>query len=135
MAAAYEQQAAALIEGGVDVLLIETAQDLLQAKVTCLACWRRCAKAGKRLPVTVQVTLQETGTMLLGTEIGAALTALEPFDVDVIGINCATGPKEMNDAVRYLGLNSTKHISVLPNAGLQQYVVLAPTSCLSLPKR
>jgi 5-methyltetrahydrofolate--homocysteine methyltransferase len=66
----------------------------------------------------VQVTLQESGTMLLGTEIGAALTALELFDVDVIGINCATGPKEMNDSVRYLGLNSTKHISVLPNAGL-----------------
>ena len=58
--------------------------------------------------------------MLLGTEIGAALTALEPFDVDVIGLNCATGPKEMNDAVRYLGLNSTKQISVLPNAGLPQ---------------
>ena len=56
--------------------------------------------------------------MLLGTEIGAALTALEPFDVDAIGLNCATGPKEMNDAVRYLGLNSTKHISILPNAGL-----------------
>ena len=60
--------------------------------------------------------------MLLGTEIGAALTALEVFDVDAIGLNCATGPLEMNDAVRYLGLNSTKHISVLPNAGLPQNV-------------
>src|SRR5499427_9483963 len=118
MAAAYEQQAAALIEGGVDVLLIETAQDLLQAKVAAVGVLEAMRQAGKRLPVTVQVTLQETGTMLLGTEIGAALTALEPFDVDVVGINCATGPKEMNDAVRYLGLNSTKHISVLPNAGL-----------------
>src|SRR5215468_6560559 len=118
MASAYEQQAAALIEGGVDVLLIETAQDLLQAKVAAVGVLEAMRKADKRLPVTVQVTLQETGTMLLGTEIGAALTALEPFDVDVVGINCATGPKEMNDAVRYLGLNSTKHISVLPNAGL-----------------
>jgi 5-methyltetrahydrofolate--homocysteine methyltransferase len=118
MAAAYEQQASALIEGGVDLLLIETAQDLLQAKVAVFGVLEAMRKAGKRLPVTVQVTLQESGTMLLGTEIGAALTALEPFDVDVIGINCATGPKEMNDAVRYLGLNSTKHISVLPNAGL-----------------
>jgi 5-methyltetrahydrofolate--homocysteine methyltransferase len=118
MAASYEEQAAALIEGGVDLLLIETAQDLLQAKVAAFAVLEAMRKAGKRLPVTVQVTLQESGTMLLGTEIGAALTALEPFDVDVIGINCATGPKEMNDAVRYLGLNSTKHISVLPNAGL-----------------
>jgi len=118
MAAAYEEQAAALIEGGVDVLLIETAQDLLQAKVATVGVLEAMRKAGKRLPVTVQVTLQETGTMLLGTEIGAALTALEVFDVDVIGVNCATGPKEMNDSVRYLGLNSTKHISVLPNAGL-----------------
>src|SRR5258708_19569132 len=75
-------------------------------------------KAGKRLPVEVQVTLQESGTMLLGTEIGAALTALEPYDIDIIGLNCATGPAEMNDAVRYLGLNSTNHISILPNAGL-----------------
>jgi len=118
MAASYEEQAAALIEGGVDLLLIETSQDLLQAKVAAVGVLEAMRKAGKRLPVTVQVTLQESGTMLLGTEISAALTALEPFDVDVIGINCATGPKEMNDAVRYLGLNSTKHISVLPNAGL-----------------
>jgi 5-methyltetrahydrofolate--homocysteine methyltransferase len=118
MAAAYEEQAAALIEGGVDLLLVETAQDLLQAKIGAYAALEAMRKAGKRLPLTVQVTLQESGTMLLGTEIGAALTALEPFDVDIIGINCATGPKEMNDAVRYLGLNSTKEISVLPNAGL-----------------
>jgi 5-methyltetrahydrofolate--homocysteine methyltransferase len=122
MAAAYEEQALALIEGGVDVLLIETAQDLLQAKVAVVGVFAAMEKAGKRLPITVQVTLQETGTMLLGTEIGAALTALELFDVDVIGMNCATGPKEMNDAVRYLGLNSTKEVSVLPNAGLPQNV-------------
>src|SRR6266849_4491489 len=118
MAEAYEEQAAALIECGVDVLLIETCQDLLQAKVATVGVLEAMRKAGKRLPVTVQVTLQETGTMLLGTEIGAALTALEPFDVDVLGLNCATGPKEMNDAVRYLALNSTKEVSVLPNAGL-----------------
>src|SRR5437868_12072296 len=79
-------------------------------------------KAGKRLPVAVQVTLEAPRTMLLGTEIGAALTALEPFDVDIIGLNCATGPAEMNDAVRYLSVNSTKYISVLPNAGLPQNV-------------
>src|SRR5271166_5269300 len=120
MAAAYEEQAAALIEGGVDVLLIETCQDLLQAKIATIGVLEAMRKAGKRLPVTVQVTLQESGTMLLGTEIGAALTALEPFDVDMLGLNCATGPKEMNDAVRYLALNSTKQISVLPNAGLPQ---------------
>jgi 5-methyltetrahydrofolate--homocysteine methyltransferase len=118
MVAAYEEQAAALIEGGVDVLLIETCQDLLQAKLATIGVLDAMRKAGKRLPVTVQVTLQESGTMLLGTEIGAALTALEPFDVDVIGLNCATGPVEMNDSVRYLALNSTKEVSVLPNAGL-----------------
>jgi 5-methyltetrahydrofolate--homocysteine methyltransferase len=118
MAAAYEEQAAALIEGGVDLLLIETCQDLLQAKIATIGVLEAMRKAGKRLPVAVQVTLQESGTMLLGTEIGAALTALEPFDVDILGLNCATGPKEMNDAVRYLALNSTKEISILPNAGL-----------------
>ncbi len=120
MVASYEEQASALIEGGVDVLLIETAQDLLQAKLATIGVLEAMRKSGKKLPVTVQVTLQESGTMLLGTEIGAALTALEPFDVDAIGLNCATGPKEMNDAVRYLALNSTKQVSVLPNAGLPQ---------------
>jgi 5-methyltetrahydrofolate--homocysteine methyltransferase len=122
MVEAYEEQAAALIEGGVDLLLVETAQDLLQAKIATIGVLEAMRKAGKRLPVQVQVTLQESGTMLLGTEIGAALTALEPFDVDAIGLNCATGPKEMNDAVRYLALNSTKEVSVLPNAGLPQNV-------------
>ena len=120
MVTAYEEQATALIEGGVDVLLIETAQDLLQAKIATIGVLEAMRKAGKRLPLQVQVTLQESGTMLLGTEIGAALTALEPLDLDIIGMNCATGPAEMNDAVRYLGANSTKDISVLPNAGLPQ---------------
>ena len=122
MAAAYEEQALALVEGGVDVLLIETCQDLLQAKAAVVGIFDAMQKAGKRLPVTVQVTLEATGTMLLGTEIGAALTALEPFDIDVLGMNCATGPLEMNDAVRYLSVNSTKNISVLPNAGLPENV-------------
>src|SRR5438067_5725632 len=120
MVAGYFEQASALIEGGVDVLLIETSQDLLQAKAAVVGVFEAMQKAGKRLPVTVQVTLEATGTMLLGTEIGAALTALEPFDVDIIGLNCATGPIEMNDAVRFLGANSSKHVSVLPNAGLPQ---------------
>jgi 5-methyltetrahydrofolate--homocysteine methyltransferase len=120
MVATYVEQAAALIEGGVDVLLVETCQDLLQAKAALVGVFEAMQETGKRPPVTVQVTLEATGTMLLGTEIGAALTALEPFDVDIIGLNCATGPVEMNDAVRYLGINSTKYVSVLPNAGLPQ---------------
>src|SRR5271169_5688258 len=122
MVAGYAEQAGALIEGGVDVLLAETCQDLLQAKAVLVGIFDAMKQTGKRLPVTVQVTLEATGTMLLGTEIGAALTALEPFDVDVIGLNCATGPREMNDAVRYLALNSSKEVSVLPNAGLPQNV-------------
>ena len=131
MVAAYEEQAAALIEGGVDILLVETAQDLLQAKIGVIGVLEALRKSGKRLPVAVQVTLQESGTMLLGTEIGAALTALEPFDVDAIGLNCATGPKEMNDAIRYLALNSTKQVSVLPNAGLPENVGGHPVYKLS----
>src|SRR6266542_3861361 len=120
MLEAYIEQALALIEGGVDVLLVETCQDLLQAKIGAIAALEAMQKARKRLPLQVQVTLQESGTMLLGTEIGAALTALELLDIDILGMNCATGPAEMNDAVRYLGANSTKEISVLPNAGLPQ---------------
>ncbi len=122
MAASYEEQARALIEAGADVLLIETCQDLLQAKAALAGVFDAMKAAGRRLPVTVQVTIESTGTMLLGTEIGAALTALEPYDIDIIGMNCATGPREMNDAVRHLGANSPKHVSVLPNAGLPQNV-------------
>ncbi len=131
MVAAYEEQAAALIEGGVDVLLVETAQDLLQAKIATIGVIEAMRKAGKRLPVTVQVTLQESGVMLLGTEIGAALTALEPLDINIVGLNCATGPREMNDAVRYLALNSSKQVSVLPNAGLPENVGGHPVYRLS----
>ena len=122
MAASYTEQAVALIEGGVDVLLLETCQDILQAKAGLVGIFDALKQTGKNIPVQVQVTLEATGTMLLGTEIGAALTTLEMFDVAAIGLNCATGPKEMNDAVRYLGANSPKHVSVLPNAGLPQNV-------------
>ncbi|MBV9183333.1 MAG: homocysteine S-methyltransferase family protein, partial [Acidobacteria bacterium] len=117
---AYLEQAIALIEAGVDILLVETCQDLLQAKIGAIAALDAMQKNGKRLPLQVQVTLQESGTMLLGTEIGAALTTLELLELDVLGMNCATGPAEMNDAVRYLGANSSREISILPNAGLPQ---------------
>src|SRR4051812_25657678 len=122
MVASYVEQKGALIQAGVDVLLIETSQDLLQTKIAIAAAYDAMKQAGKKLPLQVQVTLEATGTMLLGTEIGAALTSLETYDIDIIGMNCATGPKEMNDAVRYLGHNSTKYLSVLPNAGLPQNV-------------
>jgi len=122
MAATYREQIEALIEGGVDLLLIETCQDLLQAKIALAACEDAMRSAGKRLPVQMQVTLEATGTMLLGSEIGAALAVLECFQPDVIGLNCATGPREMRDAVRFLCANATCPISVLPNAGLPQNV-------------
>jgi 5-methyltetrahydrofolate--homocysteine methyltransferase len=124
MAAAYLEQASALIEGGVDILLIETCQDLLQAKIAMAACQdaikAEVDRGGRRVALQVQVTLEATGTMLLGSEIGAALAVLEAFQPDVIGLNCATGPEEMNDAVRFLCQNSTLPISILPNAGLPQ---------------
>lgn len=101
----YVEQALALIEGGVDLLLVETCQDLLQAKIATIATIDAMCRSGKRLPLQVQVTLQDSGVMLLGTEIGAAVTALELLDLDILGLNCATGPAEMNDAVRYLGAN------------------------------
>src|SRR5438874_993134 len=96
MVASYVEQITALIEAGADIVLIETCQDLLQAKAALAATSDAFKATGKRLPVQMQVTLEATGTMLLGTEIGAALTALEPYDIDIIGLNCATGPKEMN---------------------------------------
>ncbi len=120
MAEMYREQAEALIEGGVDILLIETSQDLLQAKIALAACHDAMRAAGRKLPIQMQVTLEATGTMLLGSEIGAALAVVECFNPDVIGLNCATGPAEMNDAVRFLCQNSVRPISVLPNAGLPQ---------------
>ncbi|MGA2887021.1 MAG: methionine synthase [Terracidiphilus sp.] len=128
MAAAFREQAELLIEGGVDVLLVETCQDILQAKIAVAACQDAIRDAregkipgtGRDVALQVQVTLQESGVMLLGTDIGAALAILEALQPDVIGLNCATGPAEMNDAVRFLCQNSTVPISVLPNAGLPQ---------------
>ena len=120
MAESYREQIEALLEGGVDLLLIETSQDLLQAKITLAACEDAMRKVGRRVPVQMQVTLEATGTMLLGSEIGAALATLECFRPDIVGLNCATGPVEMNDAVRFLCQNALEPISVLPNAGLPQ---------------
>lgn len=122
MAASYREQIEALIEGGVDILLIETSQDLLQAKIALAACHDAMQSTGIKLPIQMQITMEATGTMLLGSEIGAALAVLECFRPDVIGLNCATGPKEMNDAVRFLCQNATMPVSVLPNAGLPQNV-------------
>jgi 5-methyltetrahydrofolate--homocysteine methyltransferase len=119
--ASYALQCGGLIEGGVDAIIIETCQDLLQVKAAIAGAEEAFRAAGRALPLIVQVTIETTGTMLLGTEIAAALTAIEPFRVvDVVGINCATGPVEMAEHVRYLCRSSRKFVSVLPNAGLPE---------------
>jgi 5-methyltetrahydrofolate--homocysteine methyltransferase len=118
----YEVQATGLVEGGVDVLLVETVYDLLQAKAAIAACRRAVAATGRTVPLMVQVTMETTGRMLVGSEIGAALTALEAMRPDVIGLNCATGPSEMTEHLRYLSQHARTFLSCLPNAGLPSVV-------------
>ena len=115
---AYQIQAAGLIDGGADAILIETAQDLLQAKAALIGAKRAVSASGKDIVVVAQMTVETTGTMLLGTEIGAALTALEPLKIDMIGLNCATGPTEMSEHLRTLAKSSPIGLSCMPNAGL-----------------
>ena len=103
LVAMYGEQARGLMDGGADVLLVETCQDILQAKAAVIGCQDAMRVVGRRLPLMVQVTMESTGTMLLGTEIGAALTTLEAYDLDVIGLNCATGPQEMVEHISFLG--------------------------------
>ena len=119
---AYEVQARGLLEGGVDLLLVETVFDVLQAKVALVACRRAMASTGRTVPLQVQVTMELTGRMLPGTEIGAALTTLAALRPDVIGLNCATGPQEMGEHLRHLSQRSPVPISCLPNAGLPSVV-------------
>ncbi|MFY9219621.1 MAG: methionine synthase [Candidatus Nanopelagicales bacterium] len=115
---AYAEQARGLINGGVDALLVETTQDLLQAKAAIIGCQRARTTAGSDALIMVQVTVEMTGTMLLGTEIGAALAALEPLGVDSIGLNCATGPTEMSEHLRTLSRTTALALTCMPNAGL-----------------
>ncbi|HUR73303.1 MAG TPA: methionine synthase [Sporichthya sp.] len=115
---AYQQQTEGMIAGGIDAVLVETSQDLLQTKASILGARRAIAAAGVDLPVFAQVTVETTGTMLLGSEIGAALTALEPLGIELIGLNCATGPAEMSEHLRYLAKHATIGLSCMPNAGL-----------------
>ncbi|MFF9606645.1 methionine synthase [Streptomyces sp. NPDC014684] len=115
---AYQRNAEGLVTGGADALLIETTQDLLQTKAAVLGARRGLDALGLDLPVIVSVTVETTGTMLLGSEIGAALTALEPLGIDMIGLNCATGPAEMSEHLRYLARNARIPLSCMPNAGL-----------------
>ncbi len=122
MKRSYYDQVRGLVDGGVDLLIVETCQDLLQTKSALSAIFDYFEEIKRRIPVIAQVTIEAFGTMLMGTEIGAALTALEPFPIDVIGMNCATGPKQMSENVRYLCQNSTLPVSVIPNAGIPENV-------------
>ncbi len=115
---AYQDATRGLIDGGADAILIETVQDLLQAKSAIIGAKRAMAQSGKTLAILVSVTIETTGTMLLGSEIGAALTAISALGVDGIGLNCATGPTEMSEHLRYLSKYSKLPIVCMPNAGL-----------------
>jgi 5-methyltetrahydrofolate--homocysteine methyltransferase len=118
----YTEQCRGLIDGGVDLLIIETQFDLLGAKAAMIGARRAMAACGRAVPMQVQVTMELTGRMLPGTEIGAALAALDPMGPDVIGINCATGPVEMNEHMRHLSHHARMPISCIPNAGLPSVV-------------
>ncbi|NLX21377.1 MAG: methionine synthase [Phycisphaerae bacterium] len=119
----YAEQIRGLMDGGVDTLLFETCQDILQAKAGINAAEQVFNECGRRVPIMVQITVETTGTMLVGTDIAAALTALDAYpQVHVVGLNCATGPQEMSEHIRYLSQCCTRHISVQPNAGLPQIV-------------
>lgn len=119
---AYEIQAAGLVDGGVDLLIIETQYDLLGVKAAVNGARRAMQTAGIDLPLQVQITMETTGRMLPGTEIGAALTSIDALHPDIVGLNCATGPEEMHGPVRYLSERSRMPIAVIPNAGLPKIV-------------
>ena len=122
LSASYEELAYGLLEGGVDLLLVETMFDLLSGKAAIAACHRAMARHGRIVPIQAQVTIELTGRMLPGTEIGAAITALSPLGVDVLGMNCATGPVEMYEPLRQLCDTAPMPLSCLPNAGLPSVV-------------
>ncbi len=122
LAAAYETQARGLIDGGVDLLIIETMYDLLTLKAAVTGSRRAMQAAERSLPIQAQVTIETTGRMLPGTEIGAALAAIEPLSIDVVGLNCAPGPEEMTEHLRYLARHARAPIAAIPNAGLPEVV-------------
>ena len=115
----FDEQAGALIEGGADLLIIETQQDILETKAAIFGAREAFKRTGKVLPIQASLfLLKESGTMLLGTDVPALLTTLAALDVDVLGLNCSTGPEDMRDAIRYLGENSPLPLHCIPNAGI-----------------
>ncbi|WP_413199982.1 methionine synthase [Nostoc piscinale] len=122
MKASFAEQAEALMDGGVDLLLVETCQDVLQIKAALNGIEEAFAKKGDRIPLMVSVTMESMGTMLVGTEINAVLTILEPYKIDILGLNCATGPDLMKPHIKYLAEHSPFVVSCIPNAGLPENV-------------
>jgi 5-methyltetrahydrofolate--homocysteine methyltransferase len=122
LAASYAEQAEALVAAGVDLLMLETCQDLLQIKTALVACFDVLERLGKPVPIMVSVTVETTGTLLTGTDIAAVIATLEPYPLFSLGLNCATGPREMAEHVATLSRHWPGRISVLPNAGLPQLV-------------
>jgi 5-methyltetrahydrofolate--homocysteine methyltransferase len=118
LADVFREQALGLLQGGVDVLLIETSQDILEVKAAITGLQQAFEETGIFVPIQAQVTLDTTGRMLLGTDMAAALTILEELPIDVIGLNCSTGPEHMREPIRILGEQSTLPVSCIPNAGL-----------------
>jgi 5-methyltetrahydrofolate--homocysteine methyltransferase len=121
----FAEQAVGLLEGGADALLVETSQDLLQTKAAVTGCHDAMRSvddggAGRRVPVIASVTVETTGTMLMGSEIGAALTTLQAIGVDAIGLNCATGPDQMSEHLRHLARHAEIPVTCMPNAGLPE---------------
>lgn len=119
---AFREQAAGLFDGGVDLFIIETCQDVLQIKAALNGVMAVFQERGERRPLMVSVTMEQQGTMLVGSEIGAALTILEPYPIDILGLNCATGPDLMTEHIRYLSQHSPFVISCIPNAGLPENI-------------
>ena len=119
---AYREQITALVEAGVDLLIYETAQDLFQIKLGLIACFETLEKLGREIPVMVSVTVERTGTLLVGTDIAAAAVTVEPFPVLAFGLNCATGPADMTSHIHWLQHNWPRRISMMPNQGLPEIV-------------
>ena len=120
--AAFQEQAEGLLAGDVDLLIVETCQDVLQIKAALMGLEAAFAARGERVPLMVSVTMETTGTMLVGSDIAAVVAILEPFPIDVLGLNCATGPEQMKEHIRYLSQHSPFVVSCIPNAGLPENI-------------
>ncbi|MGD1936932.1 MAG: methionine synthase [Cyanophyceae cyanobacterium] len=122
MKSAYAEQAAGLYDGGADLLIVETCQDVLQIKAALSGIEEAFERRGSRLPLMVSVTMETTGTMLVGSDISAVVAILEPFKIDILGLNCATGPDRMTEHIRYLTEHAPFVVSCIPNAGLPENI-------------